>query len=84
MVVNDLTQIITNIYDRFGSSKNLLLYVECTLYYIINVGNIENPGLFVEALNKVPLAGVMSIRNLMEPPSSELMVRRRLKLRVKS
>jgi len=57
LIVNDLAQTITNIYNKCGSSKNLLLYVECTLYYIISIGNIKNTDQFLEKLNNVPLTG---------------------------
>lgn len=42
LFVNDLAQIIKNIYNKYGDIQNLLLYIKSTLYYIINIGNIED------------------------------------------
>ena len=57
LIINDLTQLITNICNRPEFNDNLLVYVESNLYYIIEMGNTEKSDEFIKQLKAIPNIG---------------------------
>ena len=56
LIIQELTQFITNACNYLGSNESLL-YIESTLYYIMQVGNVKNLHELIKQLEAIPVVG---------------------------